>query len=267
VDAEGTGMPAYSESTWGQESVLDATLRAESLATSTGPAVHGAAELSAAWESVYAATPGVPAATGGAGSAAEFAAKRITRALKTLEADGVSDLQDLVPDLVAAGDVSTLRAWAATVEALAAKEPAGSVLELTAAAAGQVRDTPEVRPQGGAVTSLTRDPSLDASASVEATGFVSSSLARFGADTSERVGLAWRPEDAAEADTPQIAAPESWLAYRADDGTVYWLAGEDGKVALTDSSLLGWGYRTSSASLVDAGDIRRVLATFPAAGR
>jgi hypothetical protein len=59
-------------------------------------------------------------------------------------------------------------------------------------------------------------------------------------------------------------APEVWVAYRRADGTLFWLAEQDGDVALTDASLRGWAFSRGVAAVVDASRCGRMLATFPA---
>lgn len=63
----------------------------------------------------------------------------------------------------------------------------------------------------------------------------------------------------ATGDVRRQAAPATWLAYRRGDGRVFWLAGEDGPVALADASLGGWAWSARRAHVVDATDVGRVL--------
>lgn len=72
--------------------------------------------------------------------------------------------------------------------------------------------------------------------------------------------LMWADPSGAGAQSVQ---PETWVAYRRADGRVYWRAGSDGEVALTDASLLGWAFSERRAVLVDAADVGKVRATFP----
>lgn len=59
----------------------------------------------------------------------------------------------------------------------------------------------------------------------------------------------------------QRVAPTTWLAYLRRDGRVFWLAGEDGPVALTNASLDGWAWSARRAHVVDATDVGRILST------
>ncbi len=257
-------VPSYSGSTADREHMLDALNRAAGLSSASGPTVAGADALARAWRDAYENAPGVAAPSGGVEDAARFAATRIAGALRRGSLDGAAELESLVPELVRDADVRGLRAWAAVTEAVTSRKPLAAVLALTAAATRDVAETPAGQPTGGTVTGLERAPSLDTSASVEGTGFPSEVLARFGTLQGGRFGLAWRPDKTtADQSAERFVAPDRWIAYRAPDGTVYWLAGQGADVALADSSLDGWGYRTLSASLVDAGDTRRVVATFP----
>ena len=262
-------LPEESVTTTGQANELDSANRAAGVETTGGPAVTQAEALTAAWKDAYAKTPGVPAPQGGAQEAARFAAGRVKTALKLHSIDGDRALEKVLATYVVASDVGALRQWAATVEAVASKVPLASVLELTA---GATREVAESKPVGalpqGAVTALERVPSLDiiATRSVQATGVVEEALVKYGISQGgrqgSRRGFAYHLAGSSGGET--VAAPDVWLAYRWSDGATYWLAGAGGAVALTDTSLRGWGYQIPSASLVDAADISRVVATFSA---
>ncbi len=258
-------LPEESVTTTGQANELDSANRAAGVETTGGPAVTQAEALAAAWKDAYTKTPGVPAPQGGAQEAARFAAGRVKTALKLHSIDGDRALEKVMAKFVAASDVEALRQWAATVEAVESKVPLASVLELTA---GATREVAESKPVGalpqGAITALERVPSLDVTAtrSVQATGFGEEALIKYGVSRGDRRGFAYRVEGPSGGET--VAAPDVWLAYRWSDGATYWLAGAGGAVALTDTSLRGWGYQIPSASLVDAADISRVVATFSA---
>jgi len=61
-------------------------------------------------------------------------------------------------------------------------------------------------------------------------------------------------------DQRETLVPDAWLAYRRDDGRLFWLAGEDGRRALTDGSLRGWGWSKERVAVVDTTRPGRVLA-------
>lgn len=258
-------LPEESVTTTGQANELDSANRAAGVETTGGPAVTQAEALTAAWKDAYAKTPGVPAPQGGAQEAARFAAGRVKTALKLHSVDGDRALEKVLAKFVVASDVEALRQWAATVEAVASKVPLASVLELTAGATQEVAESKPVGalPQG-AITALERVPSLDVTAmrSVQETGFGEEALVKYGVSRGDRRGFAYRVKGSSGGET--VAAPDVWLAYRWSDGAIYWLAGQGGAVALTDTSLRGWGYQIPSASLVEAADISRVVATFSA---
>ena len=56
-------------------------------------------------------------------------------------------------------------------------------------------------------------------------------------------------------------APQLWLAYVRGDGRAFWLLGEEGPAALTDSSLNGWAWSDRRVDVVDSSDVSRVLST------
>jgi hypothetical protein len=62
---------------------------------------------------------------------------------------------------------------------------------------------------------------------------------------------------------PQSVVTESWVEYVRAEGSVFWLAEDDGEHALTDGSLRGWAFVNSRASLVDAARVGVWLAVYP----
>lgn len=271
IGDEGPGMPSDSNSTAGREADLDAANLSVGYLSVSGPTIAGADALARVWREAYRRTPGIPAPAGGAQAVAKFWVERVSAALARIEIKGVEQLRSLLPAWVSSGDVANARAWSALCDAAAAtRAVGGDVLGLTASATRTVLDAP--RGTGGPskysqrewpIRSLERAPSLDASASIDGTGFPAEALARYGTRQSGIMGFAWSNGEASTGASMRFAGPQRWVAYRGAWRRIYWLAGEDGEVALTDSALRGWGYRVPSASLVDAANTDRVVASFP----
>lgn len=239
---------------------IDAENRAAGLVTSDGLRVDSAAELAREWRDARSGAPGVPAPSGSIGDAARAAATRIAKALDASGVEGSEELVRAARTLVADDAVSELRVLAATVEAAASQRPLGSVLALTAAAARSVRGSEARAVASGPVRESDREPSLDVSGTPTGEALPNEVLARVGVAQSDGTyALAWREPDGAAASV----APERWVAYRSPDGTLYWVAGEDGEVALVDRSVPGWAWQLPSAELVDASDPTRTLLTVP----
>jgi hypothetical protein len=66
----------------------------------------------------------------------------------------------------------------------------------------------------------------------------------------------------------QSASPSGWLAFRRNDGRVFWLLAENAPAAissattaLTDASLDGWAWSARRVDVVDAADVGHVLST------
>ncbi len=257
--------------TQGREAELDRANRAAGLVDDAGPAGRDAQALVGAWQTARAEAPGVPAPSGGAQEAAQFAADRIESALASVSPDGASFLRGFLPDLVAQQEVSLLREWAATSEAVAAGRPLASVLALTASAArevlGRSNRTSRSASDSAApvsVSTFTRVPTLDwTTGSSDTTGLVAATLARYGVSQGDVSGLSWRPGDTSQR---EFAGADVWSAYRAPDGAMYWLPGERSKVALADTSQRGWGYTLLSVALVDANDVRHEYERYQLSG-
>jgi hypothetical protein len=121
-------------------------------------------------------------------------------------------------------------------------------------AAADAFDAP---PSARDVRSFTREPAKDTPgpAGAGVVGEVLSAAPR---------GAAGTPVVSWASSTPRTVEPETWLAYARADSTVFWLAGPDGPVALTDGTLDGWGFTARRAYLVDAARVGRLLAVLPA---
>lgn len=262
---------------------LDAKNRAAGLLDEqyhpTGPWVQDAI---AGADAIMAAEPRHDAATADEGIAL---ADRIKRLIAQHAKDGVPGAAALLTDLddvVAGADDATLarlRAWAAAVGAIAVPPSGGSALLIaTQQAASAVADEPVAQsgPLAGAARAAADSPTAPRSSRV-VTAF--ERISRF--DTSATAGsvsVPSRVRGALASSTPpggvdgtpivtweggaRSVAPARWLAYRRNDGRVYWLAGDNGPVALTDAGIEGWAWRTSSAALVDALAVGRVLETY-----
>lgn len=261
-------------------SYLDAKNRAAGLLGDSGP--KGASALSAAWTAAYSAVPGRSAPDGDAGVIALGEADRIAAALAGSVAEGEDELLGRVRAVAATGAVDTgavpsLRAWGAASAAVASPKAYGSVLKATAERETAVLKTPV--PRSGAmadavlaaadspaapdsaliVAGFERREADDADASATGSELPNRVLAGSGSKGPDgTLGVSWQAGSG-----PSQAAPKSWLALVRADGSVFWLAGEGGAVALTDGTIRGWGYTTPRAHLVDAGRAGRVLALFP----
>jgi hypothetical protein len=245
--------------------LLDSQNRAAGLLGTAGPAGDGGRKLDEAWRRAEA----LQARTTIQGS--------IAAALRRQSIPGAGDLAS---DLEAAAkngnaDSSLIAAWNAVVRAVAAAD-GRSVLAATAAETNAVAtaalprtgpladavlaaaQAPHVPASAAVVAAMPRDPSLDATAQATATLLPARVLAAQGGSTGGG------PASLTYA-TPTgrtTVAPSSWPAYRRADGTVFWLAGFGGPVALTDGTLRGAGFTTGRAYLVDATDVGRIFAVY-----
>jgi hypothetical protein len=205
--------------------------------------------------------------------------ERLRAAVAGAAPEGLEGLLAEVEAMASRGDraaVSRVRSLVITAEALAATGATGSLLADTRDVAAQVADAPlasgalsdAVLAAAGAdeapesatdVRSFERDASLDVeSSSAAAPSSLPAVVLQLHARGGTPPALGWTDADGAAS-----AAPEEWLGYRRADGTVYWLAGEGGTVALSDGSLLGWAFSKNRASIVDALNSGRVLAYLP----
>ena len=238
------------------ETSVDAENRSAGLVVDGRVSVQGYDALSRAWRDARASAPGVPAPEGGSQAAARAAAARIAKALGRSEIEGAEALSREVRRLLDEVAVPDLRQIAAITEAVASRSALGSVLRLTAAAARDVRDRGVGTQDDGAVRDLAREPSLDTTGTPVGDALPNQVLARVGEKQADGTyGVAWSTAGGGD----DLAAPEHWLAYRAPDGTVYWLAGADGEVALVDRSFPGWAWNERRAELVDADDTALAL--------
>ena len=255
---------------------LDAKNRAAGLLGSGGP--HGAVAEELAEAAETSRRGAAPVAAPGPGeSVVERYVRRLEAALDG-DVGGVSGLRDEVAELVERGDraaVSRIRALTIAAEALSSPMSGGSLLAGTSSIAEEVADTPltpgalsdavlaaadaDGAPERAVrVATFERQPSLD----LDVTGALSGSslpatVLRLHAEAGTQPALGWSDRGGGG-----TAAPETWLGYRRGDGAVYWLAGEEGDVALTDGSVLGWAFSTKRATLVDAERCGRALARF-----
>ena len=258
---------------------LDTKNRAAGLLGEDGPEGAHVVRLAETAAAMRRDAPGVRAPRRGE-SALDLHAARIEAALEGAgeRLGGAGDVRgwlESLGDQPLREEVAVVRQVAAVAEALAAAEPLGSLLADSAASAREVADTRIAPgPQADVVRAAARDPRAPASVLEVATfervpefdASVASSRATLALQVLERHGSAavppaigWDDPDAG----PSTVAPDVWLAYRRADGELYWLAGDDGPVALADRSLRGWAFSAGFAALVDAVDAEHVLATFP----
>lgn len=162
---------------------------------------------------------------------------------------------------------------ALTAEALSAEEPYGSVLRPVAEAVAQLM-TERVPRKGEADEAVlaAADRGKALRSTVEVARFdrredldgLADDPAQFPGDA-----LARYLEPGDDAGTlrslpgTETWTVSEWLGYERSDGRLYWLAGRDGPVALTEGDLRGWGYTLPQAWLVDAERSGRVLEWYP----
>lgn len=198
-----------------------------------------------------------------------------TRLLGLLEGDRIERAADLRGEVSAVGrgadpdTVTRLRAWLSVLEAVAGPPPSqGSAITPVIRAGEQVAsqatprtgaladavlaaaDSPEAPSSARDVALFEREASLDSSATTTGDALPNRVLAVAGVG-GPPPGLTWGGGSS-------IAQPDSWLGWRRGDGRLFFRAGEQGDVALTDATLSGWAWRHPRASLVDAGRIGRV---------
>ncbi len=249
---------------------LDAKNRAAGLLDEGGPAGATGGALRKAWNagetpaSVNYSPPGYD----------------VLRQLKALLAEqkairGAAELTSDVAGAAGGADTRLLQAWLNVARALGDEKP-DSVLGATAGELQAVAEAPLPRsgpladavlvamrsrlaPPGAAgVRAMQRDASQDASGSAAGDRFPDRVLARAGGSTSAGAGTL--SFDTSTGRT--TLAPGAWPAYRRGDGTLFWLAGPDGTMALTDGTLRGAGFTVPRAFLVDAADAGRVVAVY-----
>lgn len=251
---------------------LDAKNRAAGFVGQTGVLQGDAVSLKASAERSRAHAPGIPALPAGA-DAGEFWAKR---ALAELAASTrhVEQSERLSAELrrvrVGAQDPQPehLRSVAMTVIAV---ESDGFGLAMQGAAE-LARDVAEVPLAHGAKSDAVLAAAQSARAPEQATVLVRFSrdeaLDRYrdNASASDRIGAFLADGGFAGvtylADTgAKSLSPSSWLAYRRADDMVYYLGGQDGRVALVDASVDGWAYDSPRIDVVDAANVGVVLGT------
>lgn len=167
--------------------------------------------------------------------------------------------------------VRQLRAWVAAAEALAtqpgvstlgpvhavsaliAEKPvptSGAMADAVLAAA----DSPKAPPSAVRVADFVRDASLDTSSSTAGRSPVQRAFAALKAQGQVTPAIVWT-----EAGADKSVSPASWLAYRRADGTLFWLAGPDGQVAIREAGVHGWAWNGQRAAVVDSGRAGRFL--------
>ncbi len=253
---------------------LDAKNRAAGLLGGSGPRADGAESARREFAEARAAVPGVAAIPVEEDAGLVYVQRIRESLMDTPDAQGASDIAgqiSLVRPGSAAGIVVTLRTLSILVEAvgapsygsallatlLAADDVAASSLTSSDSARSAVRvaaDSPLAHREDLDVVFFERVDELDAISGPAGESLPNRVLARHGSGSGGiRSGLAWESSTGVER-----VAPTSWEAYRRADGAVYWLAGGSSLVALTDASLLGWGWSIQRGALVDAARCGRI---------
>lgn len=260
---------------------LDAKNRAAGLDVVSSAGAALAAKARVEFDRIRLSAPGRPLVAPDADMGIALA-KQLGSWLAVLERDGVPGASALARDVAAIGpgvDADTvllLRTWLAVAEATqrpaapgdlapvardGARAVAGTALPRSGAAADAVLAAAD---SASAPDGAVRLAAFERVASRDSSGtgggeLPAAVLALAAPDGSGAPGLTVIGTAGAER-----VAPSSWLAYRRADGAVYWLAGEDGRLALADASLDGWCWGVRRAALVDAGRVGRRLAYFSA---
>ncbi|MDY0088294.1 MAG: hypothetical protein RBS78_07105 [Coriobacteriia bacterium] len=256
---------------------LDAKNRAAGLLDDGGPTVEAAERLAAIASAMRLGAPAVIAPGAGESALARFI-ERLGVALEKSEAAGVDGLREEVETLSQLGDRASgarVRSLLLAAEALADTASGRSLLADTVVVTREVaraplepgppRDallaatgSPEAARDVVDVRALMRDESLDVTLDTVATGAaLPARVLRLHARGSNPPALMW-----GVANGNQTASADVWLGYRRSDGAVFWLAGPEGQVALTDGSVRGWAYARQRAALVEAAHSGHVLAYF-----
>jgi hypothetical protein len=169
------------------------------------------------------------------------------------------------------GVVRQLRAWVAVAEALAT-QPGVSTLATVRAVSSRIAekpvptsgpladavlaaaDSPRAPASAVRVAQFARDAALDTSSTAEGRSPVQRAFAVLKAQGQVTPAIVWT-----QAGAENGVSPVSWLAYRRADGTLFWLAGPDGPVAIRESGVHGWAWNGQRAVVVDAGRAGRFL--------
>lgn len=257
---------------------LDAKNRAAELVNDDGPVGQTPSALATAAARVRQDAPGVRA-PGPDERALDTYRLRLRVAI---EASGVEGGDDLLSHVDALGpdpgraEVTRVRSVVLAVESLAVSPSSASVLAgahllatdvaastLPAGAGADAvlaaADAASAPDSAVDIRRFERSPGLDFVPGEAASGGLPERVLRLNARAGSPPSLTWPGVGSSESVAPQV-----WLAYKRADGALYWLADEDGQVALTDASLRGWAFSRSVAALVDASRCGRLLATFAA---
>lgn len=256
---------------------LDAKNRAAGLLDDGGPTVEAAERLAANASAMRLDAPTVIAPAAGESTLPRFI-ERLGVALEKSEATGVDGLREEVETLSQLGDRASgarVRSLLLAAEALADTASDRSLLADTVVVMREVARAPlEPGPPRDALLAATgspeaardvadvrvfaRDPSLDVTADSSATdAALPARVLRMHARGSNPPALVWNTPEGTQAISADV-----WQGYRRADGAVFWIAGTQGEVALTDASVRGWAYSRERAALVEASDCGRVLTYF-----
>jgi len=275
-DASPSSLPQGSYDATDEEIInyLDTKNRVNGLVGDEGLMTPQAEELLAAAESARIAVPGIPAVEPGGDAGLVWSA----RAVALLGISDVEGARDLIDELREAGggmtreDVQAAREWFHVVSAVEGGQSYGSVLAAAhgtglIAGDGEVAEGPGAEailvairdrsapPAARAIELFERAESADTSGTGEAGQLPDITIA---ANGGESAVIAYLTSDSA-----QVVETDVWLAYDREDSTRFWLAGEDGVVALTDGSVRGWVFNRDQAALVSADDVGRWFEVFP----
>lgn len=252
---------------------LDAKNRAAGLLDDSGPVAEESLELADAASAMRRDAPGVPAAGPGE-RAVDLYRDRLRAAVSAGDLPGGAERLAEANALGADPGrraVARLRSQTLAAEALVGPEPSRALVRGAGSLAEQVASAPlESGPRSDAVLAAADAVSAPEAAAdvrlfdrvpgsdftVDGEGAEGSLPARVLRSHGQGTPPAIRW---ATAEGPGSAAPESWLAHQREDGALFWIAGQDGEVALTDATIRGWGFSRHRAALVDASRCGRVI--------
>jgi hypothetical protein len=246
---------------------LDAKNRAAGLLDSDGPTGPAGKRLASAWA--------MPASEVAADYSPPMAVDPRAVRATLAEQEAVPGASELASDLAGASfpaaippaQLLQLVAWRHVIEAVGARKSLASAVQPTAAVAEAVRATslPHTGPLADAVRVAARVLGPPRAAAV-VTAFKRDASADVRGSDGPLIGGGAAPATPVDLSRLVIPGtrPTNWRAYRRPDGTLYWLGAPANQVALVDGTLHGAGFSTPRAFLVDAKDVGRILAVYPA---
>jgi hypothetical protein len=269
----GLAVSSYDASSDEVATYLDVKNRVAGLVGMDGIQLEEGDSARRAVQAAREAVPGVAAVEPGEDAGATWVARTVT-VLAAADAVGASELAEQLSSQggMSREDIAQAREWFHVASAVDSAEPYGSVVQESADITSLVLEESGLEGDAAqAVRVALRDAdALSSARRVDEFERVESADTSGTGDSDQLpdlVILANGGEAAViayldEGDTSVVNA-QSWHAYERGDGARFWLAVEDGDVALTDASIQGWMFATEQAALVDARDVGRRLEVYP----